>query len=351
MVKIVRGNLLKADVEALVNTVNCDGYMGKGIALQFKQAFPSNYEQYRIACNHGEMTPGKVFVHETGEAINPKLIINFPTKRHWREKSRIGDIESGLNTLISEIQKRGIKSIALPPLGCGLGGLSWKVVRPKIEKAFRNISGVRVFLYEPGNPPDAKTMPVRTKRPHLTFLRAILIKLMNKYTELAYSLSLLEVQKMAYFMQESGEPMRLKYEAGKYGPYAKNLNKVLQLLEGHFIRGLGDSDYPEREIIILEGAIEETNNYLASCSSEHKRKLEKIESLIEGFETPYGMELLSSVHWVATNDPLPAKDENEAASKIRNWNKRKAEMFNPKHVQIAWNRLKEHGWLSKYPAR
>lgn len=149
MIERAHGNLLLADAEALVNAVNTDGYMGKGIALQFKMAYPDNFAAYRRACDQGELQPGRMLVYETGRLGNPRFIINFPTKRHWREKSRLEDIESGLQDLIIQVRRLGIRSIAIPPLGCGLGGLDWDVVRPLIQQAFREMPEVRVLLFEP----------------------------------------------------------------------------------------------------------------------------------------------------------------------------------------------------------
>lgn len=149
MIERTKGNILKVDAEALVNTVNCVGYMGKGIALQFKQAFPDNFKAYEKACDKGQVKPGRMFVHETGNIFNPRYIINFPTKRHWRGKSRLEDIRLGLIALIEEVKRLRICSVAVPPLGCGLGGLNWKTVRPMIEHAFAELPDVRVLLYEP----------------------------------------------------------------------------------------------------------------------------------------------------------------------------------------------------------
>jgi len=141
--------LLKADVEALVNTVNCVGVMGKGIALEFKQTFPRNFEVYQKACKTGEVKPGSMFVFKTGSIFKPQYIINFPTKRHWRDNSKIDNIKTGLVALIREISQLNIQSVAVPPLGCGLGGLNWSIVRPMIEKAFEDLPDVQVLLYEP----------------------------------------------------------------------------------------------------------------------------------------------------------------------------------------------------------
>jgi O-acetyl-ADP-ribose deacetylase (regulator of RNase III) len=148
MISFVHGDLLRAKTDALVNAVNCVGVMGRGLAAQFKRAFPDNFAAYQRACERKEVQPGKMFVVDRGEDA-PRYIINFPTKRHWRAASRIEDIEEGLNDLIEQIQSRSISSIAIPPLGCGLGGLDWTKVRPLIEHALSHIPEVQALVYEP----------------------------------------------------------------------------------------------------------------------------------------------------------------------------------------------------------
>jgi len=344
MIEITKGNLLKAEAEALVNTVNCVGYMGKGIALQFKQAFPDNFIAYQKACKAKQVEPGKMFIYKTGQMFNPKYIINFPTKRHWRGKSKLEDIRSGLAALVGDVKRLGIHSIAVPPLGCGLGGLKWQTVRKEIEKAFARAPEVRVLLYAPMGAPDAKKMPVRTARPKMTTARALFIKLMDQYLVMAYRLTLLEIQKLAYFLQEAGEPLRLKYEKGHFGPYAVNLNKVLEIMEGHMIRGYGDSQKPDAEIEMLQGAVEAADEFLNGKETSRKR-LKQVSDLIEGFETPYGMELLSSVHWLVAHDDPPSKEEDTVIKRIHAWSPRKRKMFKASHIRVARQRLKEQGWL------
>jgi O-acetyl-ADP-ribose deacetylase (regulator of RNase III) len=161
MIKMLHENILDSDAEALVNPVNCVGFMGKGLALQFKKAYPDNFEAYRTACEAGAVKPGSMLIFEIGSLINPRYIINFPTKRHWKEKSRIEDIESGLKSLVEDVRQRNISSIAVPPLGCGLGGQKWSVVRPMIEKAFSELSAVQVLLFEPGETPNAGTISLQ----------------------------------------------------------------------------------------------------------------------------------------------------------------------------------------------
>lgn len=344
MIEYAKGNLLQADAEALVNTVNCVGFMGKGIALQFKQAFPGNFKAYERACKAGEVQPGRMFIHATGSMFNPRYLINFPTKRHWRGGSRLEDIESGLTALIAEVKALGLRSIAVPPLGCGNGGLNWEVVRPMIERAFAEVPQVKVLLYGPKGAPAAASMPVATKRPEMTTARALFIKLMDCYAVLNYRRTLLEIQKLAYFLQEAGEPLRLRYEPAHYGPYAPNLNKVLERLEGHFTRGYGDSQKPEADIELLPGAAQEADLYLQTCR-DSKERLLRVCNLIEGFETPYGMELLATVHWVAHRRQMQATDEESAVTAVQAWSARKKRVLKPQHIRVAWERLQQSGWL------
>ena len=147
-IRYVTGDLLAADSEALVNSVNCVGVMGRGVALAFKRRFPHNYKAYKAACDRGELQPGRMFVFETGELV-PRLIINFPTKRHWRAGSRLTDVEAGLSALVAEIERRRIHSIALPPLGCGLGGLEWTKVKPRIHRALAGVADLDTLVVEP----------------------------------------------------------------------------------------------------------------------------------------------------------------------------------------------------------
>lgn len=337
MITISRGNFLDADVEAIVNTVNCEGVMGKGIALQCKKAFPDNYDAYLKACKKGDVKPGSMFVYETKQIFNSRYIINFPTKRHWREFSRYEDLETGLQALLSEIQNRNIRSIAIPPLGCGLGGLDWAVVKPMIMKTFNNAPDVEVFLYEPIGTPAADQMPVATKEPRMTVARALLIKLMQQYGNNAYRLTLLEIQKLSYFLQECGQDLQLKYVKHTYGPYAHNLNKVLEVLEGHYIRGYGDTQKPDVEIGLMQGATQKADAFLQDYP-EAVQRLNEVADLVDGFETPYGMELLASVHWIINHDKT-AVDVDEAIQQVHQWNDRKRQLLKPEHIRIAWNRL------------
>lgn len=342
MITYTKGNIIKADAEALVNTVNCVGIMGKGIALQFKKAFPETYfNVYQKACRNQELAPGKVHVWQTGTFVNPKYIINFPTKKHWKGKSKYEYIETGLQALKKEIEKLGIRSVAIPPLGSGLGGLQWQKVREMIQKTFAEMPAIELLIYEPQGTPKAEEMPVRISKPKMTIARALFIKLMQFYSRHAYRLTLLEIQKLAYFLQEAGIPLRLNYVKHYYGPYAHNLNKVLEIMEGHFIRGYGDTQQPDVEIYLLADAVKQADSFLDEHIEETK-KLEHVKRLVDGFETPYGLELLSSVHWALKHDGA-----TEVKKALQQWNKRKAKLFKEKHIELAVLRLTDEGWQQK----
>lgn len=341
MIEYTTGDLLKSDADALVNTVNCVGIMGRGIALQFKKAFPDNFKAYKAACDREQVQPGKMFIVERRELVGPRFIINFPTKRHWKGKSRIEDVESGLKALASDIRALGIQSIAVPPLGSGLGGLHWPEVRARIEAALGDLPDVRVIVFEPNGAPEVvKSRDV----PNMTPGRAALVALMDRYLGglMDPFVTLLEVHKLMYFMQAAGEPLKLRYEKGLYGPYAKNLGHVLNAVEGHLVSGYKDGgDQPEKQLELVPGAREDAKLLLAG-DAEVTARFDRVADLVEGFETPFGMELLATVHWVAAQEG--ASKVEDAVSRIHAWNERK-QQFTPRQIGIALEVLTRKGWL------
>ena len=288
MMRFTTGDILAQDVEALVNTVNCVGVMGRGIALQFKKAFPENFRAYAEACERGEVQPGHMFVFETRELTNPRFIINFPTKRHWRGDSRIEDIEAGLKDLATVIRKRGIRSIAVPPLGSGLGGLEWSNVRQRIETALRGFNDLEVVVFEPKGAPEAERMVRDRAIPAMTPSRAALVVLMDLYLNglLDPFVTLLEVHKLMYFMQFAGQPLKLKFTKAPYGPYAENLRHLLHVIEGHFVSGYAEGgDAPDKALELVPGAVEDAIAFLDS-SPDIRERFDRVADLVDGFEYP-----------------------------------------------------------------
>ncbi|RBP85979.1 O-acetyl-ADP-ribose deacetylase (regulator of RNase III) [Cytobacillus firmus] len=334
----VKGNLLSADTEALVNTVNTVGVMGKGIALQFKQAFPDNFKEYKKACNKGMVSPGKMFIYENHSLSNPKYIINFPTKRHWKSMSKMQDIKDGLKAFREDLINLNIKSVSLPPLGCGNGGLEWSEVKPLITSSLEDLHDVDIYIYEPTGSPEPEKIPIRTNKPKMTKARALLILLMEQYTVPGYKLSLLEIQKLAYLLQEVGEPLKLNYVKYTYGPYAENLNHVLIRLDGHFIRGYGDRNR-HSQISLSADAPTLARKFIENDEESIKR-LQKVKELISGFETPYGMELISSVHWANKHGHIPLNQPSKIVEFVQQWNERKKLIFKESHILKTINHLK-----------
>ena len=342
MIEFKNGNIFDEDVEAIINTVNCVGVMGRGLALQYKKTFPNNFKAYSLACKNGEVTAGKMFIYINQQLINPKYIINFPTKRHWKGKSKIEDISTGLDDLIKVINQYNIKSIAIPPLGSGLGGLNWHNVKKLINQKLFNIK-CKIVIFEPLEQKIEKN--ISKNIPKMTEGRASLIGLMDIYLKgmLDPFVSLLELHKLMYFMQESGEILNLNYKKAQYGPYAENLRHVLNIIEGHFISGYEDGgDNPIKKIKILESAIIQADDFLKDKKST-KFNFIKVSKLVNGFETPYGLELLATVHWV--NKYEDAQYEEEIIDKIYNWNDRKKQ-FTKRQIKIAINTLVKHNFIN-----
>jgi O-acetyl-ADP-ribose deacetylase (regulator of RNase III) len=344
------GNLLRADVDALVNTVNTVGVMGKGIALQFKRAYPDMFKAYEAAAKDREIRLGKVHVWKTAQLTGPRFIINFPTKGHWRGRSRLTDIEAGLADLVRVVRGLRISSIALPPLGCGNGGLNWSEVEPLILNAASALPDVDVRVYPPKGSPGAAAMQTNEPRPTMTPGRAALIALLDSYSEQsAASASLIESQKLMYFLQTAGELLRLRYEKDRYGPYADNLRHVLIEVEGHYLQGYGDGSSPvmsAEPLEVLPGAADVARAVLDK-HPETSLRIARVLELANGFETPYGLELLASVHWIANEDMEASQDLDWLTEKVRGWTRRKGRMFTEEHIRSAWETLRDKGWVAE----
>jgi O-acetyl-ADP-ribose deacetylase (regulator of RNase III) len=284
-----------------------------------------------------------MFVFETHSLTNPSFIINFPTKRHWRGKSRMEDIESGLKALTEEIRRLGIRSIAIPPLGSGLGGLAWADVRPRIEAALGDIADLDVVIFEPSGAPVATKS---SEVPRMTAGRAALVVLIHRYLAglMDPFVTLIEVQKLMYFMQEAGEPLRLNYIKHYYGPYADNLRHVLARIEGHLISGYHDGgDAPDKQLELVPGAVKDADDFLAQ-DGPTRHRFDRVGDLVGGFETPFGLELLATVHWVARREN--ASDVENATKKVHAWNDRKRR-FSQRQIGIAFHTLHAKGWLTR----
>lgn len=342
MIKFKTGNILKDEADAIVNTVNCVGVMGKGLALQFKKAYPDNFIKYKSACNKGLVNPGKMFITQHLDLVSTQWVINFPTKKHWKGNSKVDYIEQGLIDLVEQIKELNIKSIAIPPLGAGLGGLDWNIVKDKIVESFRDIDNIEVTVYEPKGNPKAKSMLINTSRPNMTRGRALLIKLLEFYFDKGYECSKVEAQKLAYFLQESGIDLKLKYVAHHFGPYADNLNHVLERIDGHFITGFGDR-VNISEIKLIESSIKEADIFLKN-DIEARACLSQVEKLISGYETPLSMEVLATTHWIIKHENYESNNYEGIKNFIQKWNEHKAS-WKDIYIKKAISRLETYSWV------
>ncbi|MEP4091780.1 macro domain-containing protein [Reichenbachiella sp.] len=338
MINYTEGNLLNADTDALVNTVNTVGVMGKGIALQFKNRFPHNFKVYKDACKDGTFDVGQVLVVQEGDLLNNKMIINFPTKKHWRGDSKYEYIDSGLIALKNAIEQHKIKSIAIPPLGCGNGGLDWSTVKDKIQAVLAD-SDCDIVVFTP-NESIKKTLQKenKPKEVKLTPARAMLLYLMFKYEVRGEQSSLFVANKLAYFLQKSGEKLRLKFEAHHYGPYAVQVNHVLLHLNGKFLKGMEQNEVKPFEPLELNYELfDEIDSYIKkTLKPEQFQRIRNVEKLLIGFESTFALELLASVDYLIAEG---VKEVDNILCNLSKWSKRKEQLFNEKYVSIAKNHL------------
>jgi len=339
MIQFMQGDLLQADTQALVNTVNTVGVMGKGIALQFKNRFPKNYHIYKEACKSQELKIGQMLVVKDGDLLNEKYIINFPTKEHWKSPSKIEYIEQGLIGLKEVIRKYSIKSIALPPLGCGNGGLDWNIVKRMIVESLGNLD-ILISVYEPNaaikNILQAEEISQQKK---LTPAKAMILYLMFHYEAVGDISSLFSANKLAYFLQESGENLRLNFKAYHYGPYAVQLNHVLYGINGVYLKGLEQNQAKAFEPLLLNyNRYSEVESFVKSkLSVLQMDRLRSVLKLIEGFESTYALELLASIDFLRKQENISSLEEVKAC--IGKWNQRKANLFKPEHIELAYEHL------------
>jgi O-acetyl-ADP-ribose deacetylase (regulator of RNase III) len=351
MIDYTRGNLLDADVEALVNTVNTVGVMGKGIALMFKEAFPENFAAYEDACKHQQVETGRMFITERDALLGPRWIINFPTKQHWRARTRMEWIDAGLEDLKRVILERGIRSIAMPPLGCGNGGLAWDQVRPRIEAALSELDNVRVLVFEPTA--EYQNVAKRSGVEKLTPARALIAELVRRYWVLGIECSLLEVQKLGWLMERRivdhglSNPLTFKFQPNRYGPYSDRLRHLLNELDGSYLHSekrINDAT-PDEVVWFDESRRERVSAYLRSAEAiPYAQALEEVDALIDGFQSPLGMEALATLDWLISQEQVEPTVE-AIKEGLRHWpddvaGQRKLRLFSDRLIALALERLK-----------
>jgi len=349
--KFLQGNLLDAPTEAVVNTVNTVGVMGKGIALMFKEAFPDNTRAYEDACKRKEVVTGHMFVTENLALHGPRWVINFPTKRHWRQPSKMEWIVDGLQDLRRVIVEKHIRSVAVPPLGCGNGGLDWDDVRPAIEQALGDLPDVDVQVFEPTG--KYQNVAKRKGVEKLTPARALIAEAVRRYWVLGIECTLLEVQKLGWFLERSihelghEDPLDLRFAADRYGPYSDRLRHLLDGLDGSYLhcdKRLSDAG-PSDTIWFDEDRRTYLDTYLRQDDTRLLGEvLDRTAKRIDGFESPLGMELLATVDWLIQRESCEPSLTGIRAG-LGRWPagqaaaERKLGLFNDRLIGLALHRL------------
>lgn len=350
MIKFTTGNLLEAKADVLVNTVNTVGVMGKGIALMFKERFPENFRQYAAACKAQKVRTGEMFVTRVNELDGPQWIVNFPTKQHWRSPSQLAWVIEGLKDLRKFLTENNVSSIAIPPLGAGNGGLDWDKVKPEIEKELGQLD-IDILVFEPTE--RYQNVEKKTGVEKLTPARALIAELVRRYWVMGMECSLLEIQKLAWFLERAIEkfnpkanPLNLKFTAHKYGPYANRLDHLLNNLDGSYLhcnKRISDAD-PLEVIWFEETRKDFLQAYLKSEARDYLEALEATADLIDGFESPFGMELLATVDWLLARESVEPSIQAVREGLV-NWRggeraaERKVRLFDNRAIGIALERL------------
>ncbi|HCG6515962.1 TPA: type II toxin-antitoxin system antitoxin DNA ADP-ribosyl glycohydrolase DarG [Vibrio alginolyticus] len=296
MIIYTKGDLFADDAEALVNTVNTVGVMGKGLAYQFKERFPDNFKVYRDACKNEELSVGKVLLVENVAKGSPRYIINFPTKAHWRGKSKIEYIENGLDDLVKVVLDKGIKSVAIPALGSGLGGLPWSQVERKIHEKLSSLNDIEWRIYAPNDAPR------KERSLNLTTGRATLILALKKYLSSSHKkqMSELEVQCLLYILHCNGVKLnKIEFSEFRQGPYSPVLSTAIKKMDGDFLYISGINKPLDNTIITLEPTVTSKAERMLRESDSNGKSISNVINLIAGYESKDGMVILASTLWAA----------------------------------------------------
>jgi O-acetyl-ADP-ribose deacetylase (regulator of RNase III)/uncharacterized protein YwgA len=337
MIKYVTGDILESKAAALINTVNTVGVMGKGIALQFKKAYHNNYKAYAEACKRNEIKIGKLFIiKDSNLSSEEKYIINFPTKKDWRKPSEYSFIESGLDDLIRVLKEYKIKSIAIPPLGAGNGGLEWEKVKKIIEHKLNNLD-VEIIVFEPTQHIKEQLKKERVK---LTDARALLLYVLYDLVKNGEYVSEFSGEKVCYFLQRFGAKkyFNLDFKPNFYGPYSGKVRFVLNVLNGSYIMGYSDMNKKPFEPLTLVSDGYEEVKALVESNSELYSIANKAIDFLSGFYSDFALELLSSIDFITTN--LNSFEKDLISNQLENWSDRKRSMFsNPRYIDISVRQL------------
>jgi len=342
MIRYIEGNILESNADALVNTVNTVGVMGKGLALQFKKEFPQNYKVYQQACKNNSFAIGDLIVTEEESLLyGRKTIIDLPTKTDWRKPSEYSYVNAGLKQLVKIIRDKQIKSVAIPALGTGHGGLDWNNIKALIESDLKNVDAdIQVYL------PNAIIKDaMKEERARLTPARAMLLAVLFDLVKNGEFVSEFAAEKVAYFLQRFGaaDIFKLNFQPNFYGPYSGKVRRVLYYLNGSYITGYSAMDKkPFEELGIMMDAEQDVTDYLTENSnSTYLAIVDKTRDFLSGFYSAFGLELLSTIDFLSTK--YQTKDLETILTRLSNWSDRKQSLFsNKKFIEQALKRLEAY---------
>ena len=346
MIKYLTGNILDSKAEALVNTVNTVGVMGKGIALQFKKAYPNNFKVYGQACKNERVQIGKLLVtKDRNVSGGEKIIINFPTKKSWRNPSEYEYIEKGLEDLLNVINTYNIKSIAIPPLGVGNGGLEWVKVKNLISN-YLNTVDIEVLIYEPSTLIKEK---LKKERARLTDARALLLYVLYDLVRNGEYVSEFSSEKVAYFLQRFGAKkyFKLTFKPNFYGPYSGKIRYLLNILNGSYLMGYSDMNKkPFEPLTLVADGYEEVKKYIET-KPELNSIATKTVGFLNGFYSDFALELLSSSDFISQQEK--SLDREIVSNKLEAWGDRKRSMFsNPKYLDICLQHIAKNDMINSF---
>ena len=358
MLKYIKGNIFESDAQALVNTVNTEGVMGKGLALQFQERFPENYKIYREVCMRGGLKVGQVLVTDYTDLTGTRYIINFPTKSSWRKPSSYSYIEEGLAALKKELTARNISSVAIPPLGSRNGGLDWNRVKPMIESSLGDID-CEIIIYEPS---DVILERMKSERVKLTPARAMMLSVMFDMIHQGEFVSEFAAEKIVYFLQRfgAGDCYKLTFNPAYYGPFSGKVRYVLRHMNGSYLMGLQEmNNLPFEPIWMIADTESDVRSFVDSLDPRYKDVLDKTTGFLDGFYSNYSLELLATVDYILCHDERmndwALMDRSKLLSiveeDIKRWSSRKERLFGEEekleividHLSSWWDRMPPSG--------
>jgi O-acetyl-ADP-ribose deacetylase (regulator of RNase III)/uncharacterized protein YwgA len=361
MVKVLMGDILKSNAQTLVNTVNCVGIMGKGIALEFKEQFPDMFNDYVARCNRNEVRLGRPYLYKR---LTPPWILNFPTKGHWRSVSRIEDIVKGLKYLLQQYKEWRITSLAVPPLGCGQGQLEWKIVGPTLYR-YLNQLDIPVELYAPHDTPHEELQPefldqeidIKPVEPGLAPERVkpswvALVEILSRLEQEPYHwpVGRTTFQKIVYIATQEGLPTGLHYQKSSFGPFSPELKSVITRLVNN---GLIREEQLGRMFAVKVGpTFADARKAYLNELSQWESIIEKTTDLFMRIQTGQS-EVVATVLFAANTLADRKKEEpseKDVLNEVMQWKQRRRPKLDDKEVAYTIRNLAALKWLKVKPS-